>query len=125
MYSEIFAADMYATIFKKAPLDPALGNVYRDKILRPGGSRDEQELLRVSSNACAAGMKLTHANTTGLPWSPAQLGRLHKRALRGYARTGSLVFKGRFAFIEAFIVYFSLLDRVVLMKVRRGHFFLP
>ena len=46
-YSEVFAADMYATVFKKAPLDPALGKLYRDKILLPGGSRDETDLLKV------------------------------------------------------------------------------
>ena len=39
---------MYATIFKKAPLDPKLGKLYRDKILLPGGSQDEMDLLRVS-----------------------------------------------------------------------------
>ena len=39
---------MYAAIFKKAPLDPELGKLYRDKILLPGGSRDEMDLLRVS-----------------------------------------------------------------------------
>ncbi|KAG2357602.1 hypothetical protein BDR07DRAFT_1453044 [Suillus spraguei] len=34
-YSLVFAADMYATVFKKDPLDPALG-----------GSRDEMDLLQ-------------------------------------------------------------------------------
>lgn len=47
-YSLVFAADMYTTVFKKAPLDPRLGKLYRDKILLPGGSRDEMELLKVS-----------------------------------------------------------------------------
>lgn len=37
----VFAADMYATVFKKDPLDPALGQLYRKQILYPGGSRDE------------------------------------------------------------------------------------
>ncbi|KAI9567715.1 hypothetical protein HD554DRAFT_2205377 [Boletus coccyginus] len=45
-YSLVFAADMYTTVFKKAPLDPRLGKLYRDKILLPGGSRDEMELLK-------------------------------------------------------------------------------
>ncbi|KAF8650117.1 hypothetical protein AX16_005354 [Volvariella volvacea WC 439] len=40
-YSLVFAADMYATVFKADPLDPARGKQYRDKILRAGGSRDE------------------------------------------------------------------------------------
>ncbi|KAG2081065.1 hypothetical protein BD769DRAFT_1784425 [Suillus cothurnatus] len=44
-YSLVFAADMYATVFKKDPLNPALGKLYRDKILLLGGSRDETELL--------------------------------------------------------------------------------
>ncbi|KAL5492873.1 PRD1 [Sanghuangporus weigelae] len=45
MYSLVFAADMYATVFKKDPLDPALGQRYRKEILLPGGSRDELESL--------------------------------------------------------------------------------
>lgn len=40
---------MYATIFKKDPLDPVLGKRYRDKILRVGGSREETESLNVST----------------------------------------------------------------------------
>ncbi|GBE84946.1 Saccharolysin [Sparassis crispa] len=40
-YSLVFASDMYATVFKKGPLDPALGQRYREKILQPGGSREE------------------------------------------------------------------------------------
>ncbi|KAL5513671.1 PRD1 [Sanghuangporus vaninii] len=46
MYSLVFAADMYATVFKKDPLDPALGQRYRKEILFPGGSRDELESLK-------------------------------------------------------------------------------
>ncbi|PIL22512.1 hypothetical protein GSI_15201 [Ganoderma sinense ZZ0214-1] len=45
-YSLVFAADMYATIFKEDPLDPQRGRQYRDKILRPGGSRDEIDSLK-------------------------------------------------------------------------------
>ncbi|KAN0094547.1 hypothetical protein V8E55_002834 [Tylopilus felleus] len=45
-YSLVFAADMYETIFKNAPLDPELGKLYREKILLPGGSRDEMDLLK-------------------------------------------------------------------------------
>jgi len=44
-YSLVFAADMYATVFKKDPLSPALGQQYRDEILRVGGSREELESL--------------------------------------------------------------------------------
>ncbi|KAL1748030.1 hypothetical protein HDZ31DRAFT_30711 [Schizophyllum fasciatum] len=46
MYSLVYAADMYATIFKADPLDPARGKKYRDCILRPGGSREEMESLK-------------------------------------------------------------------------------
>ena len=46
-YSLVFAADMYATVFKKAPLDPKLGKLYRDKILLVGGSRDDMDSLKV------------------------------------------------------------------------------
>lgn len=38
---------MYATVFKDAPLDPKSGKLYRDKILLPGGSKDEMDLLKV------------------------------------------------------------------------------
>lgn len=46
-YSLVFAADMYATVFKKAPLDPQLGKLYRDKILLVGGSQDDADSLKV------------------------------------------------------------------------------
>ncbi|KAK2465233.1 hypothetical protein APHAL10511_002587 [Amanita phalloides] len=45
-YSLVFAADMYATIFKPDPLDPARGKLYRDKILLYGGSREELDSLK-------------------------------------------------------------------------------
>ncbi|KAG6374601.1 hypothetical protein JVT61DRAFT_3961 [Boletus reticuloceps] len=45
-YSLVFTADMYATVFKKAPLDPALGRLYRDKILFVGRSRDDMDSLK-------------------------------------------------------------------------------
>ncbi|KAF7978500.1 hypothetical protein HWV62_45653 [Athelia sp. TMB] len=44
-YSLVFAADMYATVFKGDPLDPALGKRYRDSILKVGGSREELDSL--------------------------------------------------------------------------------
>jgi hypothetical protein len=46
-YSLVFAADMYATVFKKDPLNPALGKRYRESILKVGGSREETESLEV------------------------------------------------------------------------------
>ncbi|KAF9223776.1 zincin [Gyrodon lividus] len=45
-FSLVFAADMYATVFKKDPLDPKLGKLYRDKILLVGGSRDDMDSLK-------------------------------------------------------------------------------
>ena len=51
MYSLVFAADMYATVFKKDPLDPALGEKYKKSILVPGGSRDELDSLTVRCGA--------------------------------------------------------------------------
>ncbi|GLB38470.1 putative peptidase family M3 [Lyophyllum shimeji] len=45
-YSLVFAADMYDTVFRADPLDPARGKQYREKILRPGGSREETESLK-------------------------------------------------------------------------------
>ena len=47
MYSLVFAADMYATVFKKDPLDPASGEKYKNSILVPGGSREELDSLTV------------------------------------------------------------------------------
>ncbi|KAG6850281.1 hypothetical protein H0H93_015538 [Arthromyces matolae] len=44
-YSLVFAQDMYSTVFKTDPLDPARGKKYRDEILRPGGSREELDSL--------------------------------------------------------------------------------
>lgn len=45
-YSLVFAADMYATVFKADPLDPSRGARYRKSILLPGGSRDELDSLK-------------------------------------------------------------------------------
>jgi hypothetical protein len=46
-YSLVFAADMYSTVFKSDPLDPARGDRYRRSILLPGGSREELDSLEV------------------------------------------------------------------------------
>ena len=46
MYSLVFAAGMYASVFKGAPLDPARGKLYREKILKVGGSRDDMDSLK-------------------------------------------------------------------------------
>ncbi|KAJ8456732.1 hypothetical protein ONZ45_g18600 [Pleurotus djamor] len=48
-YSLVFAADMYSTVFKADPLDPARGARYSQEILKPGGSREELDSLQVRS----------------------------------------------------------------------------
>ena len=39
--------DMYATVFKTDPLDPACVEKYRRSILKPGGSREELDSFKV------------------------------------------------------------------------------
>ncbi|KAI0648036.1 peptidase family M3-domain-containing protein [Trametes meyenii] len=49
-HSLVFAADMYAAVFKDDPLDPVRGRGYREKILGPGSaSKDEMDLLKAVS----------------------------------------------------------------------------
>ncbi|KAM0748837.1 metallopeptidase MepB [Meredithblackwellia eburnea MCA 4105] len=45
LYSQAFSADMFATVFEANPMDPAKGMEYRQKILQPGGSREELDSL--------------------------------------------------------------------------------
>ena len=60
MYSLVFAADMYATVFRKDPLDPALGEKYKKSILVPGGSREELDSLTV---CCVLSLYVIEANS--------------------------------------------------------------
>jgi len=46
LWSEVYAADMWAAVFQAAPLDPIAGLRYRDGILAPGGSADAADFLR-------------------------------------------------------------------------------
>ncbi|KAG8907513.1 hypothetical protein FRB99_003886 [Tulasnella sp. 403] len=46
MYSLVFSADMYRTVFASDPLSPVSGGKYRNSILKPGGSRDEMDSLK-------------------------------------------------------------------------------
>lgn len=57
MYSLVFAADMYATVFKADPLDPARGARYSKSILQPGGSRDESLSLEVRVGYCSSHLR--------------------------------------------------------------------
>ncbi|MDX1901710.1 MAG: M3 family metallopeptidase [Gammaproteobacteria bacterium] len=45
LYSEVFAHDMYASVFKADPLSPESGKKYRQCILEPGASQDADVLL--------------------------------------------------------------------------------
>ncbi|BEI82885.1 hypothetical protein CcaverHIS002_0307530 [Cutaneotrichosporon cavernicola] len=45
LYSLVFAADMFETVFSKAPMSPENGMKYRNEILKVGGSRDEMDSL--------------------------------------------------------------------------------
>ena len=71
-YSLMFAADMYATVFAKDPLDPARGRLYREKILRPGAAQDELETLKVNSFTghalcCLFKMQISRASSVAHP----------------------------------------------------------
>ncbi|KAF8311667.1 metallopeptidase MepB [Cantharellus anzutake] len=46
LYSQVFSADMYETVFKKDPMSAESGKRYRHEILLPGGSRDEMDSLK-------------------------------------------------------------------------------
>ena len=60
MYSLVFAADMYATVFKKDPLNPTLGEKYKNTILLPGGSREELDSLTVRCGSLALFLENCH-----------------------------------------------------------------
>jgi hypothetical protein len=84
MYSLVFAADMYATVFKKDPLDPALGDKYRKSILVPGGSREELDSLKVCCGVSvyrAIGANRVNRGV-GVPWSSTERGGFHERVVR-------------------------------------------
>jgi Zn-dependent oligopeptidase len=88
MYSLVFAADMYATVFKKDPLDPALGEKYKNSILVPGGSREELDSLTVRRGRHPTMEFITRSELTvqigdvGIPWSPTERGGFHEGVVR-------------------------------------------
>ncbi|GAA5832971.1 hypothetical protein JCM11251_006468, partial [Rhodosporidiobolus azoricus] len=45
LYSQVFSADMFQTVFSKDPMNADAGRRYREKILQVGGSRDEMDSL--------------------------------------------------------------------------------
>lgn len=46
LWSKVFALDLFENIKKQGLLNPEAGKKYADKVLRPGGSKDPNELLR-------------------------------------------------------------------------------
>jgi len=46
LWSQVFSADLFEQFNKKGVMDPALGKLYREKILQPGGGRDADLILR-------------------------------------------------------------------------------
>jgi Zn-dependent oligopeptidase len=71
-YSLVFAADMYRTVFKADPLDPARGQKYREAILGPGGSRDETASLEVRDVIRPVVYEML-MRTTGVPGAAGEL----------------------------------------------------
>jgi hypothetical protein len=101
---------MYATVFKKAPLDPALGKLYREKILKVGGSRDEAESLEVDRvpSSCAYAAERPFV---GFPWATTQLGCIPETALRNgacsdmsYDLVTGLLRCGIFSFLDCYVL---------------------
>ena len=85
-YSLVFAADMYATVFKLNPLDPVRGAKYREAILRPGGSREEDDSLKVTDLFSVSPWGTAASNTidtsTGIPRAAAELRGVRARTIR-------------------------------------------
>jgi Zn-dependent oligopeptidase len=78
-YSLVFAADMYATIFKADPLDPSCGARYRRSILQPGGSREEHDSLKVRvMRLCACRWLLELKRRAGIPGAASELRGVHE-----------------------------------------------
>lgn len=46
MWSKVYAQDMWSVFEEKGPLNPATGELYREKILAPGGSAHPLELVK-------------------------------------------------------------------------------
>ena len=84
-YSLVFAADMYATVFKADPFDSARWQRYREKILVPGASRDEMETLTVSISNIHYNLSgvVYLIPTLGLLGPSAEVGCFHSTVVRG------------------------------------------
>ena len=46
LYSQVYSADMFHSVFAKDPMNQAEGRRYRRTVLEKGGSRDAMDLLR-------------------------------------------------------------------------------
>jgi hypothetical protein len=81
-------------VFKDDPLDPVKGKLYRDKILRPGTSKDEMELLKVnpliSWSTSTMANRHWHRLSTGLPWKRTRHKRLFETSVSGGLLTGEV-----------------------------------
>lgn len=89
---------MYATVFKKDPLDPALGERYKNSILVPGGSREELDSLTVRcctspTLGCrevdADSIKFLHRNSLAAP----QTQKLLQSSCSAIRRSRQLIFE--------------------------------
>lgn len=74
-YSLVFAADMYSTVFKSDPLDPARGDRYRRSILHPGGSREELDSLKVKEVKLSVDIETQQI--AGIPWTRPKSGCIY------------------------------------------------
>ncbi len=73
---------MYATVFKEDPLDPARGRLYREKILAPGSSKDEMDLLKVRRDVCLLPYGCSWSCAAGFPWEGAQFGGVREAVVQ-------------------------------------------
>ena len=83
-YSLVFAADMYSTVFKSDPLDPARGDRYRRSILRPGGSREELDSLEVKD--VISSIDIETERFLGIPWARPKSGCIYGGNIREFIK---------------------------------------
>lgn len=68
LWSQVFSADMFESVFAKDPMDRAAGQRYRREILQPGGSRcaapynGEQRKMQMLMSHATAGTRWTRSS---------------------------------------------------------------